>query len=426
MAISLAVLLLAATAAAAANQPSDLHLGVATCASTTCHGSAKPAEKGDIQQNEYVTWSRFDPHAAAYRTLRDERSVAIARRLGIGKAQEAKICLDCHTDNTPPERRGPKFQLDDGIGCEFCHGGAQAWLASHDDYPTVSHADNVAKGMAALEEPAVRAATCAACHVGGGDRYASHRLMAAGHPRLSFELDTFTELWRTSGGREHYLRDADYAQRKPAPQAADVWAAGLVANSRAMTAQVSARYAKDGALPDFALFNCYSCHRAMRLNDWQDKGRDANAEPGSLRFDDSVLAVLQAALAARPTLQSQLRGDTAAFQKTAGASRDAVTKATATLDGTLAGIGRELSAHPLTAREAAQALDALARGAGRGDYPDYVSAGQAAMGIAVLVSTTGTPDASRGAFAELFKALENDERYDPQRFARVLEAMRRR
>ena len=39
-------------------------------------------------QNEYVTWSRFDPHAGAYRTLLDERSAAIARHLGIGKAQD--------------------------------------------------------------------------------------------------------------------------------------------------------------------------------------------------------------------------------------------------------------------------------------------------------------------------------------------------
>lgn len=426
---SLLACLLVAMPLPAATPPAAIHLGVATCATTTCHGSVKPTDKGIIQQNEYVTWSRFDPHAAAYRTLFDERSVTIARRLGIGPPHEAKICLDCHTDNALLAQRGTKFQLDDGIGCEVCHGGAAAWLATHDDDPAVGHADNIAKGMTALDMPGVRAQICVGCHVGGADtngadRFASHRLMAAGHPRLSFELDTYTELWRTSGGREHYRVDADYAQRKPPSPAAEVWAAGLVANSHALIGQVSSRYGTDGSLPDFALFNCYSCHRTMRLRDWQDKGRDANAEPGSLRFDDSVLAVLQAALTARPDLQSQLREDRAAFQKTAGAAGGAVTMAAASLDGTLAAIGRALATRPLTAKDAALALDALARGAGRGDYPDYVSAEQAAMGIAVLVSTTGSAGVSRGAIDDLFNALENDERYDPQHFRRALEQLK--
>jgi hypothetical protein len=422
-------LLVAAPLAAGAATPPDRHLGVATCASTTCHGSAKPAEKDTIQHNEYVTWSRFDPHAGAWRTLLDERSVVMARRLGIGNAHEARICLDCHTDNAPVAERGPKFQLDDGIGCEACHGGAERWLASHDDVPAVSHADNLANGMRAIDEPRVRAGVCLACHVGDStadrkDRFASHRLMAAGHPRLSFELDTFTELWRTSGGREHYIRDADYAERKPAVPTTQTWATGLVAGSRAQVRLVSQHYAGDGTLPDFALFNCYSCHRAMRLRDWQDKGRDAGAEPGRLRFEDSVMTMLQAALAARPESRAMLGREVAAFQNAAGAGGDTVKRAAAALDAALEDIERELSARPLGRAESRQALDALARGAGRGDYPDYVSAEQAAMGIAVLMAEAGSLSGNRKPIDALFRALENDERYDPRRFGRILQSLR--
>ncbi len=415
-------MLLAAPALAAAG----VHLGVATCASTTCHGSAKPTEGSNVQQNEYVTWSRFDPHAGAYRTLLDERSIAIARRLGIGRAHEASECLGCHADDVPEKERGARFQLDDGIGCETCHGAAEGWLASHDD-PGVGHADNLAKGLTALEDPAARAAVCLGCHLGDAnetDRYASHRLMAAGHPRLSFELDTFTELWRTSGGREHYVRDDDYARRKPTPAASRVWTTGLIAGAGAMTAQVARRYAEQGTLPDFALFNCYSCHRAMRLKDWQDKGRDAQAEPGRLRFDESVLVVLQTALVTRPALQSRLGRDATAFQKAAGTPRDAVMQAAARLEATLTAIGADLAARPLDRDETMQVLDALAQAGARGDYPDYAGAEQAAMGVAVLLSTAGSRDTARGAIDELFRTLENDERYDARRFARALEHLK--
>lgn len=82
----LAIVFVAAALLPATAQTTDLHLGVATCASTTCHGAAKPASAGNILGNEYVTWSRHDPHAGGWATLKSERSRAMARRLGIGAA----------------------------------------------------------------------------------------------------------------------------------------------------------------------------------------------------------------------------------------------------------------------------------------------------------------------------------------------------
>src|SRR5262249_14199437 len=142
------------------------HLGVATCASSLCHGSARPLTARAVSQNEYVTWSHFDPHARAYHVLREERGAQIARRLGLKSAAEAPECLACHADTTPADERGEKFQMSDGIGCETCHGGSERWLQTHDDAPTVTHADNVAAGMRALERPEIRARLCVGCHVG--------------------------------------------------------------------------------------------------------------------------------------------------------------------------------------------------------------------------------------------------------------------
>jgi hypothetical protein len=428
-AVSLALALVLVVGAAVAAEPA-VHLGVASCASTTCHGSAKPAAQGNVQGNEYVTWARFDAHAGSWQTLAGERSIAIARRLGLGPAQEARICLDCHAENLAPTRRGHRFQADDGIGCEACHGGAEHWLASHDDFPAVDHAANLAAGMTDLARPASRAAVCTGCHVGDGggdtDRFASHRLMAAGHPRLSFELDTYTELWRTSGGREHYVRDADYAERKAVPRPGAVWAEGLVASARANLQMIAQRYPAAGALPDFALFNCYSCHRAMRLQDWRDKGHDADTEPGSLRFDDSLLRTLQSALVSRPQLRRELGAGIAALQAAAGTDRDTVRGRAAALDALLGTIGAEFAARPLSAAEESRALADLAGGAQRGAYPDYVGAEHAAMGLSVLAFATGERERHRATLDALFAALESDERYDARRFAELLRAMPRR
>lgn len=177
--------------AALADDAKVRHEGVATCASSLCHGSTQPLKAFDSAlQNEYTTWSQFDPHSNAYKVLLNKRSQEIARRLGIGPAHEAPACLACHSDAVPAAKRGVKFQLDDGVGCESCHGGAEKWLATHYQSPRIPRSEHLANGLVALEKPEVLAGTCLGCHVGDQNRYANHRMMAAGHPRLVFELDT--------------------------------------------------------------------------------------------------------------------------------------------------------------------------------------------------------------------------------------------
>ena len=102
-------------------------MGVASCASGVCHGAVGARGTSAVLQNEYIVWSRQDPHAGAYNVLFDDDSLRIARNLGLDAAHEADICLDCHTDNVPTERRGVKFQLSDGIGCEAFIPGIRAF-----------------------------------------------------------------------------------------------------------------------------------------------------------------------------------------------------------------------------------------------------------------------------------------------------------
>jgi len=210
----------------------DKHLGVATCAASQCHGSAVPRDGSNVMQNEYVTWTQNDPHANAYRTLTSDESKAIAARLGLRSASTAKICLDCHADNVPLEKRGERFQISDGVGCEACHGGSGNWLSTHYNVPAVTHQNNIDAGLYPADSAESSGELCLSCHLGTRDKFATHRIMAAGHPRLSFELDTFTELWRTAGRQPHYRVDVDYRERKSAPSHSYTWAVGVLAEAR--------------------------------------------------------------------------------------------------------------------------------------------------------------------------------------------------
>jgi len=143
----------------------DLHIGVTSCAGSTCHGATSPWENSTVLQNEYITWSQKDSHSKAYAVLRNDASKRIATNLGLPNAHEADLCLDCHADNAPKEKRGRFFQISDGVACEACHGGAQRWLGIHIS-GAANHQDNLNAGMYPTEDPVKRAELCLSCHFG--------------------------------------------------------------------------------------------------------------------------------------------------------------------------------------------------------------------------------------------------------------------
>lgn len=413
--------LLYAQAAAAADASGDgKHLGVATCASSLCHGSARPLAARTVSQNEYVTWSHFDPHARAYRVLREEQGAQIAKRLGLKNAYEAPECLGCHTDSTPAANRGEKFQTSDGIGCETCHGGSEHWLQTHDDAPTVTHAANLQAGMRPIERPEVRAQLCVGCHVGDTNRFATHQMMAAGHPRLAFELDTYTELWRTSGGREHFRRDEDYVARKGTFEPVQTWLAGLTAVTRREADLAEQRISlAGGGFPDFALFNCYSCHRSMRVAAWE-RIEEETAPPGSLRLHDGHARTLLAMLdATDPSLSAPLRAAVTTLQSANG-NPATIRIANQSLRIAIETIDRSATQRPWSRGSLEAGLDALVAAARRGSFIDYAAAEQAAMGMVLLLAELDASGSRAAEVEDMFRTLQDDAQFDGDRFARAL------
>jgi hypothetical protein len=420
-------LILTATASGAAELPAtgaQRHVGVATCAASQCHGSAIPRDATGVLQNEYVTWTQADPHSKAYETLSNEQSRRIAARLGLANAREATECLNCHADNVPAARRGEKFQLADGVGCEACHGGAELWLASHYNAGSVTRADNLAAGMYPTNEAHARADLCLSCHLGTENKFATHRMMAAGHPRLAFELDTFTELWRTLGRQPHFRDDAEYRQRKEVPSHSVTWATGLVAEARLRLDLIASRHFDSiGMFPELAFYDCHACHRSMKTVQWQRLPRHGDAGPGLPFINDGTFVLsLALARAIQPDSVDELQVALRRLHAAGAESVASIRNAAAALDTVLGRLDRALTPAALRGREP-QLLTAVLEIGAAGNYIDYASAEQAFMAVQMLVLEIADPELQAQLDA-LGNSLNDEERYRPAQFARLLAGLR--
>jgi hypothetical protein len=411
------------------DQAPDKTLGVVTCSSGLCHGSVNSWPASPVLQNEYVVWSRLDKHARAYNVLLNERSRSIASKLGLPQpAHQTPECLACHAHAPLPARADTRHKLSDGVACEGCHGPANGWIASHTE-PGATHEGNLQHGLYPTDQPQARAKLCMSCHFGTADKYVNHRTMAAGHPRLSFELATFTNLQPA-----HFQVDDDYLKRKgsAATNHAKVWAIGqALAVSTQMDILLDPQRGRDGVFPEPTLFDCHACHHPMADQRWKPRTAfGASLAPGLIRLNDANALMLRLIL-----------------RELDGEQHARFVRATQALNQALAGNGNvteRAQAVRQQAQAAAQSIassrldgamlrtlalllidDGLA-----GHYPDYVGAEQASMALGSLISAMNQSGAIANVaalnkgLADTRKVLAKDEAYQPAEFARSLRALR--
>ncbi|NJO13116.1 MAG: hypothetical protein HC872_06245, partial [Gammaproteobacteria bacterium] len=350
---------------------------------------------------------------------RTERSQSIARALRLPDAAKAKICLDCHADNVAPSLRGPKFQLSDGVGCEACHGGAEQWIESHTSQSS-KHEDNLAKGLYPLAQPLARAERCLSCHLGTRDRFATHRIMAAGHPRLSFDLESFTERQPP-----HFKADADYERRKGKVLQGTSWIAGQIQGAHtALQLLRSPWFKNDAGFPEPAFYDCSSCHHTMEQYDWNRQRLAAGMEPGTLRLQTSHLQMLQVITASiEPDRHGELSRLHADLIR-AGAEQIAVVPSAASallqwLERHQQRLLRELSR-----AEMVRVRKALVEHGANGHVSDYATAEQLFVGVEGLSYGLGESSEKKAALDALFKSIDTTSQFSPQRFAAAARTVR--
>ncbi|QJB70606.1 hypothetical protein HF685_01480 [Parasphingorhabdus halotolerans] len=415
---------------AAADIESGTHLGVATCGGTTCHGRQE-ADGEIVRQDELMRWQEESTpggaHSRAFRVLREPRSIAIANRLGIGDPASSAKCLGCHS--TPAAKKGPRFQTNDGVGCEACHGPSSSWLSAH--YAVgASHSRNISLGLTPLDNPKARAAVCLDCHFGNDSKgqFVDHKIMAAGHPRISFEMDLFSTL------QQHHDEDVDYVQRKGKTNSVRFWAVGqAMALERSLNLFSKPGLATQGIFPEFYFYDCHSCHR--RIYD------TASARPTSINnpgrpipegmppYNDENMIMLSAAIKiAAPDMAGQFDTQSKAFHAAMGQGRGPAVEAAARLRQTSAALADRFSRASFGKDQTFQIMETIAGQAISPRFTDYEGSVQAVMAIDTLLNglvnngqvSESAATSLRGQINTAYAAVDEPNAYQPLQFRRAL------
>ena len=286
-----ALILLAVSGLTLAQPAPHGFIGAGGCASSNCHGATTgaPVTESRILGNEYAIWSVSDKHARAFKALEEARGKRMAEILGIADATRDKRCTVCHAVGTTDKSRS------DGVACEACHGPAENWLGPHTK-PN-SHEASVKAGMTDTKKLDIRAKTCLACHLGASGQDVDHELIAAGHPDLAFELDTFT-----AAQPAHHRPPAQNMRQR-------AWAVGqTVGLAEAMRLVL----AHEKSWPEFSDLECYQCHHDLRAESWRiQRGYDGR-KPGTLQLNMGRVEMVRALVAAAAP------DERAAFEAAAG------------------------------------------------------------------------------------------------------------
>ena len=404
-----------------------------------------------VKLGELDAWQKNDKHHDAFAVLRGVRGKIMQERLGWKDVASEPKCLSCHA---PAAGRlgGTDEAIAEGVSCLSCHGAYTEWVATHggiagkltqeDWIDTPASVKHDMYGMTDLRDPAVRAETCASCHVGdqAKDRVVTHAMYAAGHPPLpGLEVSTFStaepphwwpmkdvpylnlddsalmkrygvKQFEVQEARFKTLRDLYRVDEFPTQQAKLVAVGGLVTFREAMELFAETGSTK-GGMPDFARFDCAACHHDLAVS--ADSFRQARGfadDPGRPPSSSWPLALAYVGIEAgdpdkAEARRKELDEGVAALRKTVGArpfgdpkpAADQAAKLAAWADA----IAREIDARRLGRDDAIRLLKAIAAS----PVPDHASARQLAWAFRAIFDEMTEKPANAPEIAATLDAL---------------------
>jgi hypothetical protein len=293
--------------------------------------------------------------------------------------------------------------LADAVGCESCHGPAEAWRTVHyQGWWKGLDADRKWReyGLFLTKDLSRRIELCASCHVGSPDKDVNHDLIAAGHPRLTFEYTAYHHLLPRHWREPHEQTPPAAGAR--ADWEARTWLLGQAVTARAALDLLHARAAHAGEKthpwPEFSEYGCYACHHDLQGDDsWRRSRTYGGLKPGSLPWGTWPLPAVDAlarnaadlrlapASPARPLVELMARPYPP--PQAVAAESEKLRTAVGQWEKALADAARP----PLTA---ARVRSLFRRQIGNGDIPDWESATQTYLGLAALYVGLGELDST--------------------------------
>jgi len=403
------------------------YTGPGSCASSSCHGSIQPRSENRVLQNEYSTWVVKDKHSRAYSALTGSVGERMASILGLGKAETTPKCLACHALDVPPAERARTFELSEGVSCESCHGPASGWLGPHTERDW-AHEKSLRLGMVDTRNLAKRTEKCLSCHLGGEEKFVDHEMIAAGHPDLYFELDSFSAVmprhWKEPG------EPGETARSDPWYDVRELTTGQAVQLRQSLLRLASRTHGKNW--PEYSELQCYACHHSLTPPEqsWRQARGYPGRRPGDPPWNGSRYAVfrevvhqvdgstadkLDAEILRLRKLMSQLNPD-----------RDAVAAGAANAANLAQELSVKINSAPYDLAVTLRLLQTISNDAdeiaGQGEH----AAAQAAMALQSLFvaydRNNKLPNSSelRSTISGLFQQLENPSAYDPAKFARQM------
>jgi hypothetical protein len=275
-----------------------------------------------------------------------------------------------------------------------------------------------------------RTEKCLTCHLGTQEKFVDHEMIAAGHPDLYFELDSFSAVmprhWKTP--RESA---PGVSAEKDAWAGVQEWGTGQAVQLRASMERIAWR-AKGKNWPEYSELQCFACHHSLTAPEqsWRQERAYAGRRPGDPPWNASRYAVFrELAHQVDNGVATRLDDQVAQLAKSLSQlnpDRDAVAAASASA----ATLSNQLATRiESQAYDAAMTLRLLQR---ISDDADEISnegeraAEQAAMALDSLfiayARTEKLINAAevRAAINGLFQQLENPSNYNPSDFSRQM------
>jgi hypothetical protein len=214
--------------------------------------------------------------------------------------------------------------------------------------------------------------------------------------------------------------DADYVQRKGKIDDMNLWVTGQLENARRYLELLQTRSTvPDSFLPDFALYDCFSCHHPMDKQRWTRARAGNGILPGTLRLQRSQLVTIQVITEVlAPDALPELLGDTDALmhagQVDLASMRAAAQKLHAWIDAHDGWARKQYSAD-----EIARVRKTVIRYAAEDKASDFGAAEQVVMGMDSLSYAAGDHERRKAALDALYNAVKSASSFDPAQFAGV-------
>jgi hypothetical protein len=282
-----------------------------------------------------------------------------------------------------------------------------------------------------------RTEKCLQCHLGQREKFVDHEMIAAGHPDLYFELDSFSAVMP-----RHWKEPRESAPGKPAedPNWIGVrdWSVGQAVQLRAAMERLAWRAntndssGKNNTWPEYSEFSCIACHHSLgpAQNSWRQERGYPGRRPGDPPWNASrylVFRILAKQIDASAAHELDARLISVAGEMSRlSPDRGAVTAAANSAAPVAQQLAERLSAmtyQPVVALRAMQGITQDAENISLGDERTAEQAAMALDALYISYSKQANPSNAsevRAMINGLFQQLENPSAYNAEQFAAAL------